>query len=288
MLHKYHYKLENQNLELDSKIALISDIHFSKTFDIKLFRKILDNIKIEQPDYICIPGDTVDEVLVTYTSAINILIQFIKDLGTIAPTFISLGNHDYMYRQKNKHMHKHIYRKNNTFLEKINKISNVYILDNEAISINDINFIGCTLPFQYYYGKSYEDENEFQKVLPNIMGNVDKTKYNVLLIHSPSIIARKKYIDKLSNISLILCGHMHNGLVPNFIHFKNFGIIGPKWQLFPKYARGIIQRKDMYIVIGSGLVKFSDVSPKILHPLNMLYPYEIEYITIKKKIIDGP
>ena len=55
--------------------------------------------------------------------------------------------------------------------------------------------------------------------------NVKRGKYNILLSHSPIDICNEEYL-KDSNIDLVLCGHMHGGVLPNFLRkkIKNGGI----------------------------------------------------------------
>ena len=72
-----------------------------------VFPLIIDNIKNHKPDYICIPGDLVDDVAILYEFPDN-LTNFIKSLSKIAPTIISKGNHD----ETNFLNHKHTYLTN--------------------------------------------------------------------------------------------------------------------------------------------------------------------------------
>ena len=53
---KYEFK-STENI----KIVHISDIHFSDNFNLKNLDLILENIKMQNPDYICITGDLIDK-----------------------------------------------------------------------------------------------------------------------------------------------------------------------------------------------------------------------------------
>ena len=116
-------------------------------------------------------------------------------------------------------------------------------------------------------------------------------KYNILLCHSPVNVLDDEVLEKtklLSNIDLILSGHMHNGMVPPILEkiWKgNSGIITPSKKLYPKAktTRGIIKKQNKVLIISGGITKLSFSSPEILHPFNEFYPMNMEIIDIEKK-----
>ena len=102
--------------------------------------------------------------------------------------------------------------------------------------------------------KYYKEEkhNDFYKCLNNL--KINKKYYNVLLCHSPINICDKEIL-KNKNIDLILCGHMHGGIVPKCMRkiFKYNGLISPNKKLFPKYAYGNLEIGNTEIIISSGI-----------------------------------
>ena len=95
---KIQNKTYNIKSNINKKIVLISDIHYSSKKDIKNLNIVLDRIKKINPDYICIPGDTIDK------SEIKDSVQFInwlKKLTKISKVIVSIGNHEF-YITKNK------------------------------------------------------------------------------------------------------------------------------------------------------------------------------------------
>ena len=66
----------------------------------------------------------------------------------------------------------------------------------------------------------------------------------------------------LKNIDLVLCGHMHGGLMPRFLRkiFKNSGIINPSKRLFPKNVYGKLSKEDSTIIITSGITIVSHLN----------------------------
>lgn len=234
-------KIYNIESNLNKKIVLISDIHYSNKKDIKDLNYILDDIKKIKPDYICIPGDTTDKSNIKDE---EYFINWLKKLSKISKVIISIGNHEFYVNKYKKQ-----FGLNKTLLEKISNIENIYLLDNKNTIIDNINFIGLTLPIEYYNEKEI---NDFSKCLKSV--KTYKKYYNILLCHSPIDICDYKIL-KDKNINLILCGHMHGGIVPNFMRkiFKNRGLISPYKKLFPKIAYGYLKIKNTNIIISSGI-----------------------------------
>lgn len=234
-------KFYNISNKLNKNIVLISDLHYQDKKDIKILNNVLDNIKKLKPDYICIAGDITDKAFIKDEKE---YIEWFKKLSKISKVIISLGNHEFYIKKYRK-----IYGLNKELLKKISNIENVYLLDNENIIIDNINFIGLTIPMKYY---KEEKHNDFYKCLNNL--KINKKYYNVLLCHSPINICDKEIL-KNKNIDLILCGHMHGGIVPKCMRkiFKYNGLISPNKKLFPKYAYGNLEIGNTEIIISSGI-----------------------------------
>ena len=258
------YNLSNK---LNKKIVLISDIHYYSKKDIHNLNKVLDNIKKINPDYICITGDITD---VSVVSDFDLLIEWLNKLTNICKVIMNLGNHEYYVNRK-----KCLFELNSEYIEEYKKIKNLYFLDNSCKVLDNINFIGLTLPIEHYM---YNGENieEFKKYLNKI--KIDDKHYNVLLCHSPINISKEDVI-KNTNINLALCGHMHGGMVLEILRplFKNRGLISPQKGLFPKYAYGNIKAKDKNIIITSGIKKLSENHFPIF---NFIFSSEVVEINI--------
>lgn len=247
MVIKQHYKLSN---DLKKRIVLISDIHYYCKDIIPNLYNLLKEIKATNPDFICITGDLVDDMNITSS---NYLVKWLKSLSNIADVLISMGNHEQYYN----HELKPDYDKK--LFKKINEIDNVYVLDNETYKINNINFIGINLPYSYYH--SGEKIVEFISFMNQKYPKLDKG-YNILLCHSPYVIARRKVLDKLkckNDINLVLSGHMHAGLTFEWLKkiFKGRGFITPQKGIFRKYCYGKYTHDNIDIIISSGVTKLS-------------------------------
>lgn len=271
--------IKNNYYDVNSKynktIALFSDIHFNVKYNYQLFLDIINNLKLNKPDYICIPGDIIDNnnVLENITLQ-NRLYRFIKELSLISKVIISIGNHEKLYNKDYKDNY------NIDFFQKINNIDNVYVLDNENKAFNNLNFIGFNPSTNYYRSRENVDIliEDFKKLDKKIMND----KYNILLCHSPiKIVDDKMFLNtNVKNINLILSGHMHSGLMlPILRNLKgNRGLIGPYRNFFPPLARGILKKEDTTLIITGGVIKLSYSTH--LNKFNKIFHTDIDYIKL--------
>lgn len=267
---KIKNKIYNITGKINKKIVLISDIHYYSKKNINNLNKILDILKEIKPDYICIPGDIVDN---SYILDEELLIIWFQKLSVISPVLISIGNHEYYINKKQKQfgLNKHI-------LTKIKSVDNVFCLDNKNVLIDDINFIGITMPIKYYM-EDGESKDSFIKHLKKIQYN-DK-KYNVLLLHSPSNLLDKD-ITSMLKCDLVLCGHTHGGIVPCVLRpiFKDRGFINPQGKLMTRGCYGHINESPN-IIVTSGITTLSHENPFNL--FNNLFSSEVVVINIINK-----
>ena len=277
------YNLKSSKSGNSFNIALFSDIHYSGlNFNINKLNIIVQELEEARPDFICIPGDFLDDA-----KAIDESIEFNDFLfrcSAIAPTILSIGNHDNRIIKDNKPKYVDI----TDFLEELKSIHNVYVLENKCITINGVDFYGLYLPNNIYS----ESENKYidlaTKYLKKHPIKFKNDTYNVLLSHVPTIFAENKIFKYIENVDLILSGHMHNGGVP--IGLDSFlktdrGLISPGNKPFPKFARGTVKvnNKKTQLVISKCVTMVQDCAPSILKPLNVLYPINIEYIRVNRK-----
>ena len=241
---KVYKKTYSVKSMLDKKIVLISDLHYSNKKDINRLNIVLDNIKKLNPDFICIAGDIINKHKIDDE---DLLLEWLKKISIISKVIISIGNHEFYINKR-----KGIFGLNIDLLKKISNIKNIYLLNNKNIVLDNINFIGITIPIEYYEKENVE---ETKYLLASL--NTHKNLYNILLCHSPINICNEKVL-KDEDINLVLCGHMHGGIVPKFLRplFKNNGIISPNKKLFPKDAYGTIKIFDTDIIITSGIKVF--------------------------------
>lgn len=264
------YNLISNKVNLN--IVLLSDIHYSYQVNRNVFIKILNKFKKLKPDYICIPGDIIDES----TDYDENVYNFFNELSKISKVIISLGNHDLSKFIKNNMEYY-----DTKWYENIKKINNIYVLNNEQIAFDNITFTGYSPSFinNEYQDNTNNTINDLKKLNFNI------NEYNILLCHSPqSILGNNELYNNefIKHQDLILCGHMHNGMVPPLfdkIIRNNYGIIAPGKTWFPKYSRGLIKFNNTTLIICKGYTKLAKHS-YFLRFLNIFYTKELEKIRI--------
>lgn len=271
----------------NKRIALFSDLHYCNSFNLRIFNKILRQIKEICPDYILIVGDIVDNTDVNY----DLLYQFLCDLEKYGKVFIALGNHD-IYKYYNSMGHKtlkEVFKGNwilsdfERFKDVIDKLSNTYLLNNETYFDKDSNIAitGINLSYEYYRNK--EKIEVFKKEISALNISTNSKYYNILLIHSPYNVYKCPEI--LKDYDLVLSGHMHAGLVhPVFgwAFTKNRGFFSPRIEFFANYVRGRTKTQYFEGYIYEGITKLSESSTKLLHLFDILFPKKVRCIEINK------
>ena len=291
MIKNVYYNICSDKIIGEKTAALFADIHFSDNFKLKRLDKVNQNLSDHSPRCIFIPGDVIDNLKIeTNKEMLKKLLEELKELGQIANTYISIGNHDYNLIGNNTW----------TYIDKpyiwnqIGDIEGINVLDNRNVVMDELNIMGYTPSDSYYHNPPHKDDPEVLiRELPEI--NTMDDKYNVLMFHSPRKILTDEVVgnvDKLKSVDLILSGHMHNGLIPpifDSIYKGHKGLIAPNKDLFPLYSRGMIHKQigdhEMDMIITGGITKVSEHAGGKLSFINNLYPMSIDYITLKKKDI---
>ncbi|MBQ2873490.1 MAG: metallophosphoesterase [Bacilli bacterium] len=273
----------NSKINNDIVIIHIGDIHFNKYTKDSRLNLIKEEIHKNNPDYILITGDILDNPTVS-KDKINIkrLLIFLTELAKFSKVIISLGNHDVFRDEDYK------------FFKNLNDLKNIYVLNNESYMDELIYISGFTLPTSYYYNMSKNESKEmlmdhikkYKKLTTNLPISIPK----ISLIHSPIRLTDKEVLIILKEYDLLLSGHMHSGMVPkmlNKLFNKNAGLISPNKRLFPSIARGrienILLNKKITLIITGGITKLGLTSSKILSKLNFVYNTDINKIIITNK-----
>ena len=269
-------------------MAFLSDIHYYENFDIKLEEDLIKKVKQILPNYIFITGDIIDNAsYLDMEFNRDKLLNFMKSLSSITKVFLILGGHDLEdVKEKDYTKYKKIWH------QLIDNKDNIYLLDNSIYTDDNINVIGITLEYEYYRTKPYENVDLIIEELNKNKYKVSNKKYNILLLHSPRRIITNKAVNNISllnSIDLILCGHMHDGVLPKFLKWlpTSIGLISPHKTLFPKYARGMIHKKtsnvNIFLLVSSGVTKISNSAPQFVKKLKWGYDNDIECIKVSDK-----
>lgn len=269
-------------LKKTKKILLVSDIHKEK----KCGQENLDNLKeeliydIDDVDFIVIPGDLINDTEDLKDPIFRrLFLDSLESFTEGKPTIVSAGNHDKMTRIGTE---KWNLGDKSLLPLALRELDNVTFIRNQITHrVGNICFGGFSPNCTYYLNKK-ESKEEYSKQFYSMF---DKDKFsretfNIFLTHEPQSIinlSKEKGECIQPNTDLVVSGHMHNGLVPVFLHklHGNKGWISPQMDLFPKYAQGEHTIGDTDFIINGA------VNTRVETPLiNKIYGPNATIITI--------
>lgn len=238
------------------RLALLADLHD------RPFERIIISLKKYQPEIICIAGDVVHRPYPTEDGPViktsGYVLPFLKACAEIAPTFMSLGNHEWLLSHED--------------ISHMSEIG-VTVLDNSFVKHGDLliaglSSAGFTAYKEYRQNKpekypmwDHEDRPDFTE--PDIswlVGFCESEGYKILLCHHPEY--RDRYLKDMP-IDLVLCGHAHGGQIRLF----GQGMFAPGQGVLPKYTSGIHDN----MIISKGLANTAGMIPRLFNPREVVY-----------------
>lgn len=262
------YKLKSNKVEKSIKLFGITDMHFTKFTKNNKLNSLLDLINNAKCDYVVFGGDLIDNTKRINDISLKRLYDFFINVCKKNKVIFIKGNHDTKDSENE-------YYDLNPFFNELSKLDNFYYLDgvkNNKIKFDNVTFYGFEFDNEFYYDYMEENEELIIERANKILKSIDVNEFNILLFHSPILLLRenvRKEIENINKIDLILCGHMHNGLVPDYFDkgSSHKGILSPRRKLFPSFARNMLS--------------FNGTHAIFMYPLSYLYKvekYGLEFI----------
>lgn len=270
---KINTNIIKSTLDNDTKFIIVSDIHDDGLDKrVEKYKKLVDTISIFKPNYILVVGDTIE----SQNASIKNVENLVEDLGSIAPTILSIGNHERKSVEKGLPL---------DWFDNLERFPNVYPLNNSSITFNNIQFTGFEPSLEAYLSKNpndiFVDDYQISKLTPST-----KSKMNIMLVHNPEFINNETIKNAgLKNYDLFISGHTHNGCTPTFMEplLKQKGIIGPYFKILPNTnVRGITYFDNQKLFVSKGFRKFTP-EYKLFNYIDSLYPNDIHELILKKK-----
>ena len=226
---KTEYNLITEKNISNLKIAMFADSHLGTTFNADGFEKKLEMIQKENPDIIFIVGDYVDD-----ETNKDDMIKATKNLGKIKTKYgiyFVFGNHDKGYYGSS-------YRGFSS-KELINELknNNVSILQDESILINNDFYLIGRIDYS-----EVKEKNKKRKTIKELIKNLDKKKYMIVLDHQPVEFKEKSE----AKVDLVLAGHTHSG---QLFPFNQVG----KWIGANDLIYGYEKRDNTNFIVTSGI-----------------------------------
>lgn len=260
------------------KFVQITDVHSIRN-ETQL-EKIIEKVKNEEPDIICVTGDLIDSDYYSKQNSLymnneiqkieELTIKFMKELVTISDTYYIYGNHEMMLLDDPG---------NNSFKLDLQEIG-VKIFNNSTKQITigeeSINLIGVQDPATLYKDEKYayigdNNKERVEIILDDLFLEIpeeNKNDFTILLSHRPEYF--KLYDDY--NIDLALTGHTHGGIIKLPIID---GIYAHPQGWLPEYSYGMYNTEDFFMIISGG-IGYSKL------PIRIFNPPEISVITLEK------
>ncbi len=210
----------------DKRLAVMSDIHFHPHVDKELYKLLILYASITNPDYIIMPGDQIETNSFIDNEKERIFFEnFIRSLAEICPVIMIPGNHEIhnlevrtYFRKNSKENMKGI-----NYFESLNRINNVYFLNNVQLNLDGINFLGFSPSIDTYLKKTKHSIHKFMEEYTDVGFNVKSDEYNILLTHNSlplTINDTYKMVDDFKYTDLVISGHWHDGYLPKFMDRK--------------------------------------------------------------------
>ena len=233
------YKIDTDKNVNNLRIVFVSDLHLKEYGKNNI--DLVNAIKNLNPDLIVIGGDSIIYKVDEYSSAIN----FINEATQIAPTYFSLGNHEWA----------EIYdRKKYSLLDDLQSTDAIY-LENNMIQTNikDMNIVICGIIDSVKAEHSLSDS-----VLNDFNNEIYNDSFKLLLSHRPTMIS---YTNITPKADLILSGHEHGGQV--IIPFTKQGLYSRNQGFLPKYTNGAHIIENNLVIISTGLSNSDLIVPRV-------------------------
>lgn len=187
------------------KVVLLADTHFGYNAGVLHARELVRKINKQKPDLVCIAGDIFDN---EYDAIRNPekLEQTLRGIKSTYGVYACWGNHDLneeiLAGFTFKHKDGDLSDIKDPRMKKFLKDSNIHILEDESILIND----------QFYVigrkdASLTEKIHETRKAPAQLTEKLDRDKPIIMIDHQP------KELQELADagVDLDLCGHTHDG-----------------------------------------------------------------------------
>ena len=245
------------------RLALLADLH-GRPYD-----HIISSLVAHHPSLVCLAGDFIygswpEGDRSPLDTQENVL-PFFRACAEVAPTFLSLGNHEQMLDEQDLAAIRStgVVVLDNSWEEKdgviIGGLTSVYVTDYRAFRATqdgaerypkkeDLSGIGGAVT-----ASQHQPETAWLSDFATQPG------FHILLSHHP------EYFPLVPpTIDLMLSGHAHGGQW----RFFNRGVWCPGQGLWPRWTRGVYEEKRL--VVSAGLANTASV-PRLFNPTEIVY-----------------
>ena len=254
-----HYKISNA-----PHLVLLADLHG------RPFQTVIDSLRRHKPDLICIVGDIIygthpENDRSPLDTQENVL-PFLKACAGLAPSFLSLGNHEWMLDEED------LQRIRDCGITVLDNDFKVITINGSQIVIGGLTSAYCLVYRRFLRGLTADGRAERRYPKKECGGNENLTPniewlkefaaekgWHILLSHHP------EYWPLIAPHSIELClsAHAHGGQWRIFNH----GVFAPGQGFWPSLTSGVHNGR---LVISRGLSNTAKV-PRLFNPPEIVY-----------------
>ncbi len=187
-IEKTTYDLQTSKDIPDTKIVMISDLHYPNAMTEEELSNIVKDLQKEKPSFYILNGDIVDEF--TTVDQMKTVFQTLGKLTKTADVYYVFGNHDNQHYANDPVFSKET-------LKKVIESNGITVLQDDILHFSNITLIGR------------EDLEENRRSLHSLMRTCDLDSYIVVFDHQPSDLKLCKELG----VDLQLSGHTHSGQI---------------------------------------------------------------------------
>lgn len=230
------YRIQTDKIQESIRLVQITDLHNSIFGENN--QDLLDLVAEQSPDLILITGD----LLNSNESETDIATNLISGLGSIAPVYVSLGNHEVEYQQNYE-----------TDITQLYEDTGAVVLDRQY---QDLEVNGQKVRLGGVYGyclpEKYLETNEANPEECVFLSDFQNTDlYTILMCHMPVCWLLNDGLDEW-DVDCVLAGHVHGGQI---ILPLIGGLYAPDMGWFPGKLQGLYSSADgsSTMVLSTGL-----------------------------------
>ena len=187
-IEKTTYDLQTSKDIPDTKIVMISDLHYPNVMTEEELSSIVKDLQKEKPSFYILNGDIVDEF--TTVDQMKTVFQTLGKLTKTADVYYVFGNHDNQHYANDPVFSKET-------LKEVIESNGITVLQDDILHFGNITLIGR------------EDLEENRRSLHSLMKTCDLDSYIVVFDHQPSDLKLCKELG----VDLQLSGHTHSGQI---------------------------------------------------------------------------
>ena len=236
LVNSISYSVKTNKIQKSIRLVQITDLHNSIFGENN--QDLIDLVAEQLPDLILITGD----LLNSDESETDIATNLISGLGSIAPVYVSLGNHEVEYQQNY-----------GTDVIQLYEDTGAVVLDRQY---QDIEVNGQKVRLGGIYGyclpEKYLETNEANPEECVFLSDFQNTDlYTILMCHMPVSWLINDGLDEW-NVDCVLAGHVHGGQI---ILPLIGGLYAPDMGWFPGKLQGLYSSADgsSTMVLSTGL-----------------------------------